>query len=151
MPIDDTPEQSPVPSRYDSPSTVSRRGLMKISVGAGVAIAIAGTVGIAHAGGTSHAATDELTGAALGSSSNATVAHQMVVAHVMDSHGNVELFTAAGRKQVRNADLASRITHSAKGSPNVVHVLDNSNLEVFSQDSRTQVSNKDLAHRILSA
>jgi hypothetical protein len=150
MPIDDTPE-APASSRYDSPSMVSRRGLMKTAVGAGIAIAVAGTVGVAHASGTTHTGTDELTGAALASSSNATVAHQMVVAHVMDTHGNLELFSAAGRKQVRNADLAGRIAHSASGSPVVVHVLDGSNLEVFSQDSRTQIRNQDLAHRILSA
>jgi hypothetical protein len=149
MPIDDTPNYTP-----DRPaSSVSRRGLMKTAVGAGIAVAVVGTVGIAQAS-PSGKHTDELTGPVTGAAltSDAAMANGPVIVHVVDSAGTLEFFAGETRTQKSDRDLAGRIGRVASASPIVVHVLDGKgSLEVFSDGTRTQIHNQDLANRIVRA
>jgi hypothetical protein len=150
MPIDDI--------EPESPTHVSRRTLMKTAVGAGVAVAVTGTIGIAHADtGTRW---QPAAGAPLSVGGRAAAApvsmqaHGAVVAHVANAKaGAVELFTDGACTQLHDTDLAGRIATVGSGSPVVVHVLDASagTLEVFSDGSRVQIRNADLAHRIVTA
>jgi hypothetical protein len=146
-----------VPLQHHAPMPVSRRTLVKTAVGAGVAVAIAGTVGIANAGTTaSHQSTGSpLTagGAALSTNSAAHV-NGPVVVQVVNAHtGTLEVFSAGERKSVHDADLAARIGRVSSAGPVVVHVVDAGTgaLDVFSNGSSRQISNADLANRIVQA
>jgi hypothetical protein len=135
-------------------TVVSRRTLIKTAAGAGIAVAVAGTVGIANAGDTTR---HDVSGSPL--TTNPTASNAMsastggpVVVHVT-SAGQLEIYTDGARTEIHDADLASRVSAAAKSSPAVIHVIDPAagTLEVFGHDSRTQIRDTDLARRIIHA
>jgi len=142
---------------YDS-SAISRRTLIKTAAGAGIAIAVAGTVGVANAGATDHghAAADAVAAGAPLTAGEATHVSGAVVVHVVDPHaGTLEKFADGTRTQVHDADLTSRIGHLAADGPVVVHVLNagtgtgTGTVDVFSKGAHSQIRNHDLAARII--
>lgn len=160
MLLDGTEHDPPDPTRAES-SGVSRRTLVKTAAGAGVAIAVAGTVGIGHAstGAPRQAAANSLGanslagGTALTGGTAANLAGPVVV-HVIDAAaGKLEMFTNDTRTEIRDVDLATRISRVAGGRTVVVHVLDANagTLDTFTSGTRTQIQDRDLANRIVRA
>ncbi len=141
---------------YDSSSAVSRRTLIKTAAGVGIAVAVAGTVGVANAGASDHghAAANALAGGAPLAEGVPGHGGGTVVVHIIDRHaGTIEKFADGTRTQVRDADLAGRITRVASGAPVVVHVMDarSGTLDVFSDGAHARIRNADLAGRIVRA
>jgi len=89
---------------------LSRRTMIKIGAGAGVAAALA-TSGVALAG----QAAPQSSGDALADGHGASTDTPIIV-HLVDARqGTVEVYTSSACKQIKDHDLAARIARAARG------------------------------------
>jgi len=92
-----------------APDRVSRRTLVKVGAGTGIAAAVAiSTTGIAFA---------EHSPAHPGGNSNGPSTDDgPIVVHILNaSAGTAEIFTSSTKKQIKDHDLVARIARAARG------------------------------------